>query len=308
MPAIWIPKRLVEISLVNTAAESPQSFVKHCEGEYEARIQAAASEVLASGCKVVMLTGPSASGKTTTAHKLAAALCQRGSHTQVISLDNFYKNLDSYPRLPDGTKDYENITALDVEEIQKCLLELIQNGRTDLPEFDFLTENRKAERIPLELNGGICIVEGIHALNPLLTVNLPKNGIYKIYAGLREEYSYKGQRILPTRDIRLARRMVRDYKFRGHSLEKTLSMWDQVCAGEDQFIKVFKTEAQLLLDTSFSYEICLLAPFVTQLAGKLPDHHPKAERLNALAGNFALVTPMDFALMPENSMLHEFLG
>lgn len=308
MPAIWIPKRLVEISLINTAAESPESFAKHCEDEYEARIQAAASEVLSSGCTIVMLTGPSASGKTTTAHKLANALRQRGTHTEVISLDNFYKNLDNYPRLPDGTKDYENITALDVEEIQKCLLELIETGRTDLPEFDFLTENRKEERIPLELQGGICIVEGIHALNPLLTATLPKNDIYKIYAGLREEYSYKGQRILPTRDIRLARRMVRDYKFRGHSLEKTLCMWDQVCAGEDKFIKVFKTEAQLLLDTSFSYEICLLAPFVTQLAGKLPDHHPKSERLNALAGSFALVTPMDFKLMPENSMLHEFLG
>ena len=178
----------------------------------------------------------------------------------------------------------------------------------DIAEQQKRRENRKPQRIPLDLEGGVCIVEGIHALNPILTSKLPQGEVYKIYAGLREEYSYKGQRILPTRDIRLARRMVRDYKFRGHSLEKTLSMWDQVCAGEDQFIKVFKTEAQLLLDTSFSYEICLLAPFVTQLAGKLPDHHPKAERLNALAGNFALVTPMDFALMPENSMLHEFLG
>ena len=151
MPAIWIPKRLVEVSLINTAAESAASFARHCEHEYEGRVHAAASEVLASGCSVVMLTGPSASGKTTTAHKLAEALRLRGVVSQVVSLDNFYKNLNEYPRLPDGSKDYENITALDVDEIQRCLNELITTGRTELPEFDFLTENRKPEKIPLEL-------------------------------------------------------------------------------------------------------------------------------------------------------------
>ena len=308
MPAIWIPKRLVEISLINTAAESAASFARHCEHEYEGRVHAAASEVLASGCSVVMLTGPSASGKTTPAHKLAEALRLRGTAAQVVSLDNFYKNLKEYPRLPDGSKDYENITALDVDEIQRCLNELINVGRTDLPEFDFLTENRKPDRIPLELKGGVCIVEGIHALNPQLTNSLPRDRVYKVYAGLREEYSHRGQRVLPTRDVRLARRMVRDYKFRGHSLEKTLNMWDRVCAGEDKFIKVFKKEADLLMDTSFSYEICLLAPFVTPLAGELPEDHPNAERLNALAGCFALVEPLSLDLMPERSMLREFLG
>ena len=100
MPAIWIPKRLVETSLINTAAESAKSFVSHCEIEYESRVYAAAGEVLASGCHVVMLTGPSASGKTTSAHKLAAALERRGCPAQVVSLDNFYLNLNDYPRLP----------------------------------------------------------------------------------------------------------------------------------------------------------------------------------------------------------------
>ena len=104
MAAIWIPKRLVEVSLVNTAAASAQRFVSHCEIEYESRIFAAAGEILESGCRIVMLTGPSASGKTTTAHKIADALTVRGCPSKVVSLDNFYKNLDEYPRLPDGTK------------------------------------------------------------------------------------------------------------------------------------------------------------------------------------------------------------
>ena len=308
MPAIWIPKRLVEISLINTAAESAASFVRHCEMEYEGRIHAAASEVLASGCPIVMLTGPSASGKTTTANKLAAALRGRGCPSQVVSLDNFYKNLDEYPRLPDGSKDYENVTALDMKEIHRCLKEILATGETLLPEFDFVTETRKEEKIPLSVPGGVCIIEGIHALNPELTAPLPAGSAYKIYAGLREEYRHRGQRVLPTRDIRLARRMLRDCKFRGHSIEKTLGMWGGVCAGEDKFIKVFKPEADLLMDTSFSYEICLLAPFVASLAGSLPPEHPLCETLNSLAGRFALVDALDESLVPENSMLREFLG
>ena len=308
MPAIWIPKRLVEISLINTAAESAASFVRHCEMEYEGRIHAAASEVLASRCHIVMLTGPAASGKTTTANKLAAALRSRGCPSRVGSLDNFYKNLDDYPRLPDGSKDYEHITARDLAEIERCLSELLETGETDLPEFDFVTEMRRAETTHLSLPGGVCIVEGIHALNPQLTSGLPRGSVYKIYAGLREEYSYRGQRVIPTRDIRLARRMMRDCKFRGHSLEKTLSMWGGVCMGEDKFIKVFKAEADLLLDTSFSYEICLLAPFMAPLAGSLPETHPQCEQLNSLAGRFALADPIPEALVPENSMLREFLG
>ena len=308
MPAIWIPKRLVETSLINTAAESAQSFVSHCEIEYESRVYAAAGEVLASGCHVVMLTGPSASGKTTTAHKLAAALVKRGCPAQVVSLDNFYRNLNDYPRLPDGSKDYENITALDVPAIRTVLGQLLSQGEADVPVFDFTTENRKPDPQHLVLNGGVCVVEGIHALNPILTEPLPREKVYKIYAGLREEYSHKGQRVLPTRDIRLARRMVRDYKFRGHSLEKTLGMWGSVCAGEDRFIKPFKVEADLLLDTSFSYEPCLLSGQIAPLAGTLPDDSPLAETLNSLAGRFALCDPLDPSLVPADSMLREFLG
>lgn len=308
MPAIWIPKRLVETSLINTAAESAQSFVSHCEIEYESRVYAAAGEVLASGCHVVMLTGPSASGKTTSAHKLAAALTARGCPARVVSLDNFYLNLNEYPRLPDGTKDYENITALDVPAIHAVLGQLLTRGAAELPLFDFATETRKPETEHIDLEGGVCIVEGIHALNPILTAPLPRDKVYKIYAGLREEYSHKGQRVLPTRDIRLARRMVRDYKFRGHSLAKTLGMWRGVCAGEDRFIKPFKVEADLLLDTSFSYEPCLLAGQIAPLAGQLPEDDRLAETLNSLAGRFALCDPLPLELVPADSMLREFLG
>ena len=308
MAAIWIPKRLVEIGLINTAAENAKSFISHCEIGYESRVEAAAKEVLLQKRSIVMLTGPSASGKTTTAHKLAECIQKMGRYSCVISLDNFFKNLEDYPRLPDGTKDYENVEAIDVPLINRCLSELLESGHTRIPQFDFMTEQRMEEWIDLDLHDGVVVVEGIHALNPVLTARLPREKIYKIYAGLREEYSHNGQRVLPTRDIRLARRMVRDCKFRGHSPEKTLSMWKNVCIGEDRFIKVFKPEADLLLDTSFSYEICCLAPSVIELARKLPETNRYAERLYELAGSFSLCTPIDDGMIPKDSMLQEFLG
>ena len=159
-----------------------------------------------------------------------------------------------------------------------------------------------------KVGDGVVVIEGIHALNPRLTALLPEGSAFKIYAGMREEYSRDGQRILPTRDVRLARRMVRDHKFRGHSLEKTFSMWPAVCEGEDKNIKVFKPEADLLLDTSFSYEVCCLAPFVTALRGELAPGTPYAAQLESLCSRFALCMPLPEQSIPRTSMLREFIG
>ncbi len=307
MPAIWIPKRLVEIGLINTAAENPVSFVRHCEIEYESRVKAAAVESIASKCKVIMLTGPSASGKTTTAQKLVDALKESGTHAAMVSLDNFYKNIEDYPRLPDGSTDYENIQALDIDEIHACLNMLIETGSAQFPMFDFETDSRKEERMPLELQGGVVVIEGIHALNPILTDALPRGSVYKIYAGLREEYSHSGQRSLATREIRLARRMVRDHMFRGHGPESTISMWPLVCEGEDQYIKAFKPYADLLLDTSFSYEICLLAPFVEKMRNNIVNE-VMSTKLEDLIKKFSRCSSIDMKHVPKNSMLREFLG
>lgn len=305
---IWIPKRLVELDLLSVAALSPQAFVDYCEEDYRARIRSAAQSVLESGAKVVMLTGPSSSGKTTTAYKLAQQLQTQGVQAAVVSLDNFFKNIDEYPLLPDGTPDYESVDALNLQEINRCLLELSRVGCTEIPDFDFCREQRRMGHVPVQIGSGIAIVEGIHALNPRLTALLPPKSVYKIYAGLREEYSTDGQRSLPTRDVRLARRMVRDYQFRGHSVEKTMSMWPAVCEGEDKNIKVFKPEADLLLDTSFSYEVCCLAPLVCAHRNALPEQSAYVQRLHNLCDVFGRCHTIPLSMVPKDSMLREFLG
>ncbi len=304
MPVKWIPKRLVELSLINIASRSGQLLVDSCEAEYRQRIEDAADTLLRGGQHLVMLTGPSSSGKTTTSHKLAEALRRRGKLAQVISLDDFFLDPENYPRLPDGTKDYENVTALDIPLVRECLAQVVATGETMLPQFDFPTERRLPQRKQLSIGDGVLIVEGIHAHNPCLTDGLPQDKLCKIYAGLREEYSHLGQRVISTRELRCARRMVRDYKFRGHTPIKTLEMWPGVLAGEDKYIKVFKPSADLLLDTSFSYEVQCLAPRVLALAKEFPE----ARELQRLAGWFGLCAVPLESLRPADSMLQEFLG
>ena len=204
MITIWVPKRLVEIDLYNVAARSPQALAQLSENSYARRVQYAAQKVRGSGAKIVMLTGPSASGKTTSAHCLAKALVQQGTPAQVVSLDNFFKGAAYYPKMPDGTLDYENLETLDLPLIKQCLRQLSETGKTELPIYDFATEQRSAEVEPIDLQGGVCIVEGIHALNPELTGLVPDDQIYRIYAGLREEYCIDGRRGINTQDIRAA--------------------------------------------------------------------------------------------------------
>ena len=265
MITIWVPKRLVEVGLYNVAARSPAELAALSEQSYRERVRYAAEKVRFSGTKIVMLTGPSASGKTTSAHKLAEELERQGTPARVVSLDNFFRGAQYYPRLPDGTLDYENPDTLDLPLIRQCLKELSETGKTVLPVYDFSKEARSSETEEIDLKGGVCIVEGIHALNPELTSLVPGDQIYRVYAGLREEYCIDGRRTINTQDIRLCRRTLRDAATRGRSPAKTLAMWDRVMDGETRYIKGFKTTADFLLDTSFTYELGLIAKLLQKV-------------------------------------------
>ena len=160
MITIWVPKRLVEVDLYNVAARSPQALAQLSENSYARRVQYAAQKVRGSGAKIVMLTGPSASGKTTSAHCLAKALVQQGTPAQVVSLDNFFKGAAYYPKMPDGTLDYENLETLDLPLIKQCLRQLSETGKTELPIYDFATEQRG--RGGAHRPAGRCVHRGGH--------------------------------------------------------------------------------------------------------------------------------------------------
>jgi uridine kinase len=307
MAAIWIPKRLVDLSLINTRAQSKRSFVRHCEFEYESRIYAAAKEIVAEDRHVVLVSGPSSSGKTTSSLKLRDKLIGMGRQSRVVSMDNFYKNLDVYPRLEDGSKDLENVTGLELDLFADCVRKLLADGKAMFPRFDFASETRQDEAEPIEIGDGILIVEGIHALNPLVLEKLPEDERFAIYASPREEYSYRGQKVLPTRDIRLMRRMIRDYKRRGNSPWNTIEVWPKVCEGEDKYIKVYKPNADYILDTSFSYELLIMNSELQNFKGYADDSIP-GMRLGELLNIFKNLDSLSVGYVPRGSMLKEFYG
>ena len=306
MITIWVPKRLVEIDLLNVAARSGPQLVQVCEDSYARRLQYAAQKVRQSGAKIIMLTGPSASGKTTTAHKLAAALTEMGTPAQVISLDNFFRGSQYYPRMPDGTLDYEHPDTLDMPLIRQCLQELSQTDKTVLPIYDFVREERSEQTEAIDLAGGVCIVEGIHALNPMLTSLVPSGQVYRIYAGLREEYCQEGRRLINTQNIRLCRRVLRDAAARGRSPEQTLAMWDRVLDGETRYIKGFKNTADFLLDTAFSYELGIIAGLLPEVGRRMSPDSRYTEMWDEAARRFEHVQPLDRQLIPPGAMLREF--
>ncbi len=308
MITIWVPKRLVEVDLYNVAAKSSEELVAVCEESYRGRLRYAAEKIRASGAKIIMLTGPSASGKTTSAHLLAEALTAQGTPAQVVSLDNFFRGAEYYPRMPDGTLDYEHPDTMDMPLINQCLSELSETGRTVLPIYDFVSETRSEETEAIDLNGGVCIVEGIHALNPALTEMVPAEKVYRVYAGLREEYCQDGRRQISTRDIRMCRRVLRDAATRGRSPEQTLAMWERVLDGETRYIKGFKNTADFLLDTSFTYELGIISGLLGEAGKMLSPDSRYTELWDETARRFEHVAPLSRALLAPQSMLHEFYG
>lgn len=304
-----VPKRLVGGNLVNFAAARPEEFVLLCEKEYAARIARLAAAVLDSGCAVVLLTGPSSSGKTTSANRLAAAVRASGRRSEVISLDDFFVGEGRYPKRPDGEDDYECVEALDIPLLQECLRDLAETGECEMPQFDFLTQLPKATRRHVDCRDGVAVIEGLHAFNPVLTDHLPRSAVLLVYAGMREEYcDAAGARVLATRDLRLARRITRDYLFRGHDAAFTIGLWPHVISSENRYIKVFKNRADLVLDTSFSYEPGLWQAELLPLVQKMSAGMAHSARLASLCAQLRPFTPIPRWLVPRQSILREFIG
>jgi len=306
----FAPKARVQLAeLAQKTEQDAAAYVAACEAHYASRVERAAKTIAASGCPIVMLTGPSASSKTTTSKKLVAELRKLGRKSDIISLDDFFRDICDYPLLPDGRPDLENLWALDVELVNRCLCELVTKGCTMLPRFDFISQTRQ-----LAVAECLCdenttlVVEGIHALNPALTEQVCAGSIFKVYAGLRTEYYEEKRRIIATRDIRIVRRMIRDVRERGHAAEFTLSQWGELQRGEELWIKPFKKDADMLIDTSFEYEPCLLGALLQEIAADERAGGSERETLLALCERFAGLPAIRPAQIPQNSTVREFIG
>ncbi len=300
-----------ELSRINAAATTaPDAFVAKTEETYLKNIEDIASHISkVENSKLVMLFGPSSSGKTTSSHLLESAFHELGIGSTIISLDDFYRGEHQAPLLPNGQHDYESVHALNVEEVVRCLLGLIENNRCDMPVFNFEIRMPYPHRRQVVLKEhDIAIVEGIHALNPVITEKLPEKGVSKIYISVKQGIMDGKKELFTANDMRLVRRIVRDYNFRGTSPERTLRMWPSVMEGERKYIKPYRSEVDYTINSLHLYETCVLK---TQAISILKEVSSKSEQYGEaqkLIQSLSVFEPISGDLVPKKSILREFIG
>ena len=287
-----------------------REFIRVNEALQEKSVQKIADEAKASGARVILIAGPSSSGKTTFSHRLLIALKVLGMRPVKISVDDYYVNREMVPLEPDGTRDLEKIDILDLELLNDHLLKLIQGKAIQAPEYDFVEGMRKKQTHPVSVEEGQpIIIEGIHALNDQLTWAVPREMKFKIYVSALTTINLDDHNRIRTTDARLLRRMVRDYLFRGTSPEETLDMWDSVRRGEEKYIFPYQEQADAMFNTSLVYELAIMKKYVyPMLLAITPDRpcYTRARRLVKFLNYFRTTDVEDE--IPVNSILREFIG
>ena len=304
-------KRFFDAAQISDAVYADaKGFVLQCEADFRQQVARAAQTVLdQKDVRLVMLAGPSSSGKTTTAKLLGDAFSSHGIRAWTISLDDFYLDPASPHLFEDGTPDYETVHSLDLPYLETSLQRLVRENRCFVPRFSFAERRREDE--PTELVIGkddLVIVEGLHALNPLICDNLDQAALYKLYVSVSSRMTSRGSILFTKRDLRFIRRMVRDYQFRASPVDHTFYLWGGVRKGEDRYLFPFSDRADLRIDSIHPYEPCAFRDEATALLSSLPAGSPYGETAALLKEKLASFPAIDPAMVPSDSLLREFLG
>lgn len=282
--------------------------VAEAEAEYAAHIEDLAEKIMLRGTRVALLAGPSSSGKTTTANMLADRLRRDGHPATVISLDDFYHSKDdpAYPRTADGVPDYEAPEALRLDLIRQTIRRILRFEPAPVPRFDFRIGRRWDNAAVVDIpRGGCAIIEGLHALNPLMTEGLETGALTRIFVSVSTNVSDGGERLLSGRKIRFVRRLTRDHLYRASGAERTLELWQGVLAGEDRYLYPYKGTAEFRFDTFHLYELGVMRPFAERVLDAAPDlRSPYLDTVRAALRRF---TPIPLDAVPATSLIREFL-
>lgn len=279
------------------------------EGLHEKKISDIADSVAEQKKRLIMIAGPSSSGKTTFAKRLCIQLRVNGLRPSVISLDDYYKNREDIPKEPDGSRNFERLETIDVEQFNNDLLALLSGETVQIPSFNFLTGKReyRGNFIKLETDD-VLVIEGIHGINEKLTPKIPREEKFKIYISALTQLNIDEHNRIATTDTRLLRRIVRDHHFRGFSASSTIRMWPTVLTGEEMNIFPYQEEADAIFNSALVYELGVLKPFAEPIlfqVDKLSPEYIEAKRLLKFLDSFLTIVPSE---IPANSLLREFIG
>jgi uridine kinase len=288
-----------------------QDFIQVAEALQDKKIAEIADRInaLRDRVRVVLIAGPSSSGKTTFSKKLMIQLRVVGRNPITISLDDFYKPHDLTPRDEEGNPDFEALDALDVELLNDTLVRLLRAEEAEAPIFDFHAGARKPSGRKMKLpDRAILILEGIHGLNDALTPLVPRESKHKIYVSALTQLNLDDHNRIATTDNRLIRRIVRDSQFRGHSALQTLSMWPSVRRGEDRNIFPFQNGADSAFNSALDYELAVLKVYADPLLASVKPDAPEYEEARMLLSFLSNFAPVHPRWVPATSILREFIG
>lgn len=301
-----------DVGSLNNKVESGEivNIIRVAEALHEKKIAYIADMIHErKDVKIVLIAGPSSSGKTTFSKRLGIQLRVNGLIPIPISLDDYFVDRERTPKDEFGEYDFESIYALDLELFNKHLNDLMDGKEIEIPTFNFKTGSREwnGEKKILPHNG-VLVVEGIHGLNELLTSSIPKENKFKIYISALTQLNLDDHNRIATTDLRMIRRLVRDFLSRGYGGEKTLTMWPSVRRGEEKNIFVFQEQADVMFNSALAYELCVLKKFALEELSKIDADssvYYDAWKLKSFLNFFKEV---DVSMVPENSILREFIG
>ena len=302
-----------QLSEINRRIRSDvEEFIAECDEHYAQRVSLAADKILSNLDKspVVLLSGPSGSGKTTTALKIAEELRRRGVNSHAVAMDNYFLTINpkTAPRTPEGDIDYESPRCLDMDLLDRHFTDLREGREIIIPRYEFSRQMRNDSTGTLLSLGKneIAIFEGIHALNDDIAGRHPE--ATKLYISVRSNVNEGSALRFKGTWMRLTRRCVRDYNFRGTDAAETLEMWPNVRRGEKLYISPFSSRADVIFETSLAYEVSVMRNYALPLFSSVPEDNDRHDELLALSAAFEHFEPIDPALVPRSSLLREFIG
>ena len=285
-------------------------LIQISEALQEKRIAQIAEEIAnRKGVRMVLIAGPSSSGKTTTCKRLSVQLATNGIKPVPISLDDYFVDRDKTPRQPDGDYDFEHLHALNLELLNQQMSALFNGEEIELPRYNFQQGRSEMSGRRLRLHDDeILVVEGIHALNPELMSQLPQNQIFRVYASALTTILLDNHNYIPTTDNRLLRRIIRDYKYRGVSAVETIRRWPSVRAGENKWIFPFQENADAMFNTAMLFELAVIKSQAEPLLDLVPENVPEYSEAYRLKKFLSYIKPIPANQIPPTSLLREFLG
>ena len=285
-------------------------LIQISEALQEKKIANIADEIAQrKGIKLVLIAGPSSSGKTTTCKRLSVQLAVNGIHPVGISLDDYFLDRDKTPKDEKGDYDFEHLHALNLPLLNEQLTALFRGDEVELPRYNFQKGMSEWSGKKLQLKGNeVLVVEGIHALNPELTSEIPNDQIFRVYASALTTILLDNHNYVPTTDNRLLRRIIRDYKYRGVNAQETIRRWPSVRAGENKWIFPFQENADAMFNTAMLFELAVIKSQAEPLLEQVPENSKEHAEAYRLLKFLRYIRPIPETQIPPTSLLREFLG